>query len=80
MPFTVPTDVQVCGQTLYFDVVETDNTTDFTLTAPDGRTEVFRSYRDQGPVQLDHDGAYELLADPRGDKTASFEFVVRPEK
>jgi len=68
------------GQTLYFELSESTNTTDFTMMAPDGRTEVFRSYGDHGPVTLEQGGTYKFLADPRGDKPSSFEFMVRAEK
>jgi hypothetical protein len=41
---------------------------------------MFRSYGDHGPVTLEQGGTYKFLADPRGDKPSSFEFMVRAEK
>ena len=64
------------GQTVFFDVTRASNTTDFTLTAPDGRTEMFNSYRDSGPLSLQQSGVYQLIADPRGDQTSDYEFAL----
>ncbi len=66
-------------QTVFFDHTQSSATIDFTLTAPDGRTKVFKYHNDQGPLLLKQPGTYTLLADPRSDKTANFEFVFQKE-
>lgn len=65
------------GQTIRFDLVETTEPTDFTLTAPDG-SRVFRTRDDHGPRTLDQSGTYTLVADPQEDRVSEFEFVVMP--
>jgi len=52
----------------------------YELTAPNGSTGVFSSYRDEVPLGLKDDGAYEFLANPKGDETVAFEFVLNPEE
>jgi len=64
------------GQTLYFDLAKASSTTDFTLVAPDGRSEVFKNYSDFGPVALKTTGSYRLVVVPRGDRTVQFEFAL----
>lgn len=66
------------GQRIVFDHLESTEATDFLLTAPDGRTRVFETAGDFGPVTLDQSGRYTLVADPRQDWVSEFEFVVRP--
>ena len=68
------------AQTVFFDHQQSSAVTDFTLTAPDGRTEVFKYYGDQGPLTLKQTGDYTLLADPRSDNVANFEFFFKEEK
>ncbi|MCQ3971962.1 MAG: hypothetical protein DPW09_00795 [Anaerolineae bacterium] len=64
-------------QTLYFDVQNTSEGTYFTLTAPDGRTEVFNIYNsDQGPLVLEQAGTYTLTVDPDSANKPTFEFIL----
>ena len=64
------------GDTIYFDVLEASVTTDFLLTAPDGRTQIFKTYGDRGPETLRDGGRYVLRADPRSDKLSEYEFTL----
>lgn len=66
------------GQTILFDHGESTEATNFTLTAPDGQTRVFRTKGDFGPVTLGQSGTYTLVADPEDDWVSKFDFVVRP--
>ncbi len=61
------------GQHVYLDVVRSDVTTDFRLHSPDGRKQIFSSYNDTGPVEVDRSGAYRFTADPRSDTKGDFE-------
>ncbi len=61
---------------IYLDVLTSSSVVDFELMAPDGRTKVFRSYNDQGPLQVERGGLHTLRIDPRGDKAASYEAVL----
>ena len=63
-------------QTVFFDHIQSSATIDFTLEAPDGRTEVFKYHADRGPLLLTQSGTYTFLADPRSDTVAIFEFMV----
>lgn len=64
------------GDVVYLQVYKTSATTDFTLTSPDGRNQVFRETSSHGPVTLDAGGEYTFSALTRGDKTASVDFVL----
>ncbi|MBV1907313.1 MAG: serine/threonine protein kinase [Pseudomonadales bacterium] len=64
------------GETLFFDLEKSSKTTDFYLTSVDGRTKVFKSYGDSGPLDIKKSGTYSLTADPRGDALSSFEFTL----
>jgi len=66
------------GQTIALDQVEATEATEFTLTAPDGTSRVFRTRGDFGPVALNQSGTYTLVADPEDDFVSQFKFVVRP--
>jgi serine/threonine protein kinase len=64
------------GDSIFFDLVRSAVTTDFTLLGPDGRTKVITGYSDGGPVEVTTAGTYTLTADPRGDKLADYEANV----
>lgn len=67
------------GQSVFFDHVDNQRSArrvDFRLMAPDGRTPVFETQGDQGPVTLEVSGTYTLVADPRDERVAGYEFVV----
>ncbi|MFK8018188.1 MAG: serine/threonine protein kinase [Pseudomonadales bacterium] len=64
------------GQTIKFSRLNASNPMDFTLIAPDGRTEVFRTYSKTAELELPQKGEYQLLADPRYDRTSEFEFII----
>lgn len=61
------------GDTVFFDVMKSASTTDFTLLDPDGRNKVFSGYSDSGPHEIKKTGTYSLAADPRRDKLGDFE-------
>lgn len=65
------------GQQLVFELSDSSETTEFSLTAPNGRTRVFQTTGNHGPVTLNESGTYALIADPRGDAVAEFGFVMR---
>jgi len=64
------------GQTIKFSRLNASNPMDFTLIAPDGRTQVFRTPSKTDVLELPQDGEYKLLADPRYDRTSVFEFII----
>jgi len=61
---------------LFFDFIRSSNAIDFTLMAPDGRTQVFAGSDDVGPFQLPQDGTYALFAQARGAEPSEFEFIL----
>jgi len=77
---TVIYDIELSsGDTIFFDIDKSSTTTDFTLTIPNARKPLFKSYADKGPISIETSAVYSLIADPRGDKLSTFEFVIRKE-
>ncbi|MGI9286444.1 MAG: serine/threonine protein kinase [Pseudomonadales bacterium] len=66
------------GQRVYFDEQHLGNQlTNYRLIAPDGRTKVFETNKDTGPLTLPQSGTYLLEIDPTEDNTVEFAFVLR---
>ncbi len=66
------------GQRVYFDEQHVGNQlTEYRLIAPDGRTTVFETDNDTGPLTLPQSGTYLLEIDPTEDNTVEFAFVLR---
>lgn len=72
--YTVELDA---GNTVFFDVLKTSSTSDFSIVYPDGRNMLHRpTYADYGPINVEQSGLYSVLVDPRGDATVDYEFTL----
>lgn len=61
------------------EVTSASSTTDFILKSPDGRSDIFSSYKSV-PAKALQPGRYRLIVDPRQSKTSDYEFrfVLQP--
>ena len=64
------------GDTLYLEVLQASNYTDFTLRSLDDRKDIFSSYNNSGTHDIPTTGVYEFYADPRGEKLTNYEFIL----